>query len=261
MHTVETDEPLFTFDRKELIAMVRELLSASKPAAPTDDYAERLELSKALCRIINNTGMAVWQVEAIERAAKMLAASPAAPAQSAQAPFIGMDREWTPEEKQGMNDALRQYGWTDAAAPSGAQDERVAKIRKVIKQGFQPSVTDCQTLLEVIDARAASPQPAEQSSEPVPPKTSMRCPRGGGSCSVESCLEEDACTIRRVGAQPVEQTERLTGDELQELARCFGVAGPTLGLKNLVGCAAGNINKTRLTDLMTTAHPASGDHA
>jgi hypothetical protein len=33
MHTVETDEPLFTFDSKELIAMVRELLSASKASS------------------------------------------------------------------------------------------------------------------------------------------------------------------------------------------------------------------------------------
>lgn len=33
----------------------------------------------------------------------------------AQAPFIGMDREWTVEEKAGINDALRQYGWKDGA--------------------------------------------------------------------------------------------------------------------------------------------------
>jgi hypothetical protein len=26
----------------------------------------------------------------------------------------------------------------------------------------------------------------------------MRCPRGGGSCSVDVCLEEGACTIHRV---------------------------------------------------------------
>ena len=44
---------------------------------------------------------------------------------AAQAPFVGMDREWTPEEKQGMSDALRQYGWCDGA-PSVAQDERKA---------------------------------------------------------------------------------------------------------------------------------------
>jgi hypothetical protein len=42
---------------------------------------------------------------------------------AAQAPFVGMDREWTPEEKQGMNDALRKYGWRDSA-PSVEQDER-----------------------------------------------------------------------------------------------------------------------------------------
>lgn len=33
---------------------------------------------------------------------------------SAMAPFIGMDREWTAEEKAGLNDVLRQYGWKDA---------------------------------------------------------------------------------------------------------------------------------------------------
>jgi hypothetical protein len=42
------------------------------------------------------------------------------------------------------------------SAPSVEQDERVEKIRKVIGQGFQPSVTDCRALLAVIDARAAS---------------------------------------------------------------------------------------------------------
>jgi hypothetical protein len=37
-------------------------------------------------------------------------------------------------------------------------------------------------------------------------KSSMRCPRGGGSCSVESCLEEGACTLNRAcAAPPVEQ--------------------------------------------------------
>jgi hypothetical protein len=34
MHTVETDEPLFQFDRKELIAMVRELLAADRATTP-----------------------------------------------------------------------------------------------------------------------------------------------------------------------------------------------------------------------------------
>jgi hypothetical protein len=27
------------------------------------------------------------------------------------APFEGMDREWTPAEKQGINDALAEFGW------------------------------------------------------------------------------------------------------------------------------------------------------
>jgi hypothetical protein len=30
---------------------------------------------------------------------------------SPSAPFAGMDREWTTAEKQGLNDALRKYGW------------------------------------------------------------------------------------------------------------------------------------------------------
>ncbi len=34
MHTVETDEPLFQFDREELIAMVRELIAADRATAP-----------------------------------------------------------------------------------------------------------------------------------------------------------------------------------------------------------------------------------
>lgn len=37
MHTVEDDEPLFAFDRKELIAMVRELLTAAQPASGGSD--------------------------------------------------------------------------------------------------------------------------------------------------------------------------------------------------------------------------------
>jgi hypothetical protein len=49
-------------------------------AASVDDYAERLELAKALCRIVNNTGMAVWQIDAIQRAAKILSAAPQAAA-------------------------------------------------------------------------------------------------------------------------------------------------------------------------------------
>lgn len=40
MHTVETDEPLFTFDRKELIAMVRELLTAAQPASGDNQQAQ-----------------------------------------------------------------------------------------------------------------------------------------------------------------------------------------------------------------------------
>jgi len=34
---------------------------------------------------------------------------------TAQAPFPGSEREWTAEEKEGINGALRQYGWKDVA--------------------------------------------------------------------------------------------------------------------------------------------------
>jgi hypothetical protein len=54
------------------------------------------------------------------------------------------------------------------AAPSPAQtDESIKRIReKVIDQGFQPSVTDCRTLLAAIDARAAlQAAPAEDTPE------------------------------------------------------------------------------------------------
>jgi hypothetical protein len=30
---------------------------------------------------------------------------------TATAPFLGMDREWTDEEKAGLSDALRKFGW------------------------------------------------------------------------------------------------------------------------------------------------------
>jgi hypothetical protein len=34
MHTVDDDEPLFAFDRQELISMVRELIAADRATAP-----------------------------------------------------------------------------------------------------------------------------------------------------------------------------------------------------------------------------------
>lgn len=37
---------------------------------------------------------------------------------TATAPFVGMDREWTAEEKAGMNDSLRKYGWKDETPPA-----------------------------------------------------------------------------------------------------------------------------------------------
>jgi hypothetical protein len=39
---------------------------------------------------------------------------------TAIAPFEGMDREWTAEEKNGINDALRQYGWKDDPSPEAS---------------------------------------------------------------------------------------------------------------------------------------------
>jgi hypothetical protein len=53
MHTVETDEPLFTFDRKELIAMVRELLSASEPAGSPAQSAEAVAIPQVKPRLLN----------------------------------------------------------------------------------------------------------------------------------------------------------------------------------------------------------------
>lgn len=44
---------------------------------------------------------------------------------TATAPFVGMDREWTAEEKAGMNDSLRKYGWKDGAEPVVGQEHAV----------------------------------------------------------------------------------------------------------------------------------------
>jgi hypothetical protein len=43
---------------------------------------------------------------------------------AAIAPFVGMDREWTAQEKSGINDALRKYGWQDAAQAQVADYEQ-----------------------------------------------------------------------------------------------------------------------------------------
>lgn len=53
---------------------------------------------------------------------------------------------------------------------------------------------------------------------------SMRCPRGGGSCSVEPCIEEGACTLHRVAdtAPPPASGQKLT--ELLEDARDYVIA-------------------------------------
>jgi hypothetical protein len=46
-------------------------------------------------------------------------------AMTAIAPFEGMDREWTTEEKNGINDALRKYGWADNPPAAIVDDERL----------------------------------------------------------------------------------------------------------------------------------------
>jgi hypothetical protein len=59
--------------------------------------------------------------------ARLAAPTPAAARDEpeATAPFIGMGREWTAEEKAGIDEALRSYGWKNGA-PQLAQDERGA---------------------------------------------------------------------------------------------------------------------------------------
>jgi len=122
MHTVETDEPLFTFDRKELIAMVRELLSASKPAVLQDNEQDPdVELCRHCGEPTDRPGFCVCNGAKYER--KHRTASPAAPAQSGEPVATVRDnpgRHWHSHR----GDAPARSRNATLSCPQPAQTER-----------------------------------------------------------------------------------------------------------------------------------------
>jgi hypothetical protein len=89
-------------------------------------------------------------------------------ASHAQAPFPGSDREWTAEEKAGMNDALRQYGWKDQSPPLAATAEDVAALAVKDNGANQPTEVNEITIVNAAPGFKLGGQPlVVQQAQPV----------------------------------------------------------------------------------------------
>lgn len=56
---------------------------------------------------------------------------------NAQAPFPGMEREWTADEKAGMNTALKQYGWQEGTPPVAVGADAIPDLSKMTEADGQ----------------------------------------------------------------------------------------------------------------------------
>lgn len=147
MHTVETDEPLFQFDRKELIAMVRELLSASKPAAqanPDPEYTRGWQDCLSMHIAPHHKSLAEQSAVVLddERASKLVEAL-----EETQGLLVAMLHETRPRaeiEAQIGDNRTALQAFARAASPQAEMDALIADNASLLDSLTKEATARCE---------------------------------------------------------------------------------------------------------------------